>query len=41
MGAINEEGLVAFRQRMRRRLAQHGERIGVGAAEVFAAMLDL
>jgi len=41
MGAVDEDGLVAFRQRMRQRLAQHGERIGVDAAEVFAAMLDL
>jgi len=41
MGAVDEAGLVAFRRRIRQRLADHGERIGVGAAEVFAAIRDV
>jgi LmbE family N-acetylglucosaminyl deacetylase len=41
MGAVDDEGLVAFRQRVRQRLADNGERIGVAAAEVFAAIRDL
>jgi LmbE family N-acetylglucosaminyl deacetylase len=41
MGAVDGAGLEAFRQRMQARLASHGERIGVGAAEVFAAITDI
>jgi LmbE family N-acetylglucosaminyl deacetylase len=41
MGAVDDAGLDAFRQRVRRRLAEHGERIGTAAAEVFAAIRDL
>ncbi len=41
MGAVDDAGLVAFRERIRGRLAGHGERIGVPAAEVFAAINDL
>ena len=41
MGATDEAGLEAFRQRVRRRLATNGERIGTAAAELFAAVRDL
>jgi LmbE family N-acetylglucosaminyl deacetylase len=41
MKAVDEAGMEAFRERMRRRLAEHGARIGGGAAEVFAAVDDL
>jgi LmbE family N-acetylglucosaminyl deacetylase len=41
MKAVDEAGMVAFRERMRKRLTEHGARIGVGAAEVFAAVNDL
>jgi LmbE family N-acetylglucosaminyl deacetylase len=41
LGAVDEAGLDAFRERMRSRLAEHGALIGVGAAEVFAAVTDL
>ena len=41
MRAVDDSGLAEFRQRVRGRLASHGERIGVGAAETFAAITDL
>jgi LmbE family N-acetylglucosaminyl deacetylase len=41
MKAVDDTSLAEFRQRVRRRLASHGERISVGAAEVFAAINDL
>jgi LmbE family N-acetylglucosaminyl deacetylase len=41
MGALDDAGLAAFRARIRDRLASHGERIGVAAAEIFAAIRDL
>jgi LmbE family N-acetylglucosaminyl deacetylase len=41
MGAVDDTGLAEFRQHVRRRLASHGERIGVAAAETFAAINDL
>jgi len=41
MKATDDEQLVAFRQRVRTRLAQHGERAGVGAAELFKRITDL
>lgn len=41
MKARDEAGLAAFRDRMRRRLAEHGERFGVPAAEIFKRIADL
>jgi LmbE family N-acetylglucosaminyl deacetylase len=41
MGAVDEAGLDAFRTRVRTRLAEHGARAGVPAAELFAAIRDL
>jgi LmbE family N-acetylglucosaminyl deacetylase len=41
MGAVDEAGLDAFRTRVRIRLAEHGARAGVPAAELFAAIRDL
>jgi LmbE family N-acetylglucosaminyl deacetylase len=41
MGALDETGLAAFRTRVRARLAEHGTRAGVPAAELFAAIRDL
>lgn len=41
MGAVDEAGMDAFRERVRRRLTSHGERSGVGAAELFAAITDI
>jgi LmbE family N-acetylglucosaminyl deacetylase len=41
MGAVDDAGLAAFRQRIRQRLADNGARIGVAAAEVFAAIRDI
>ncbi len=41
MGAVDDEGLVKFRRRVRDRLAEHGRRIGVPAAEAFALISDL
>ncbi len=41
MGAVDEEGLEAFRRRIRQRLAGNGERAGAGAAELFAAITDI
>jgi len=41
MGAVDDDGLVRFRRRVRDRLAEHGRRIGVPAAEAFALITDL
>jgi LmbE family N-acetylglucosaminyl deacetylase len=41
MKAVDEAGMVAFRERVRRRLAEHGARIGAAAGEAFAAVNDL
>jgi LmbE family N-acetylglucosaminyl deacetylase len=41
MGAVDEAGLDAFRTRVRTRLAENGARVGVPAAELFAAIRDL
>lgn len=41
MRATDDHGLVAFRRRLRERLAEHGRRFGVVAAEVFKAIHDL
>jgi LmbE family N-acetylglucosaminyl deacetylase len=41
MKAVDDAGLEAFRQRIRHRLGEHGERIGVPAAEVFATIDDV
>ena len=41
MGAVDDEGLETFRRRIRERLASQGERIGTGAAELFAAVTDI
>jgi LmbE family N-acetylglucosaminyl deacetylase len=41
MGAVDEAGLDAFRTLVRTRLAEHGARAGVPAAELFAAIRDL
>jgi LmbE family N-acetylglucosaminyl deacetylase len=41
MGAVDEAGLDAFRARVRARAAEHGARVGVPAAELFAAIRDI
>jgi len=41
MGAADESSLGPFRRRIRDRLADHGRRIGVAAAEAFALLTDL
>jgi LmbE family N-acetylglucosaminyl deacetylase len=41
MRAVDDEGLARFRRRMRDRLAEHGRRVGVPAAEAFALITDL
>jgi LmbE family N-acetylglucosaminyl deacetylase len=41
MGATDEAGLEAFRRRVRNRLAEHGRRIAVAAAEVFKAIREI
>lgn len=41
MGAVDDEGMDRFRRRIRDRLAEHGRRIGVPAAEAFALIGDL
>ncbi len=41
MGAADEQGLEPFRRKIRDRLAAHGRRIGVAAAEAFALIGDV
>jgi LmbE family N-acetylglucosaminyl deacetylase len=41
MGAADEAGLEQFRRRIRNRLAEHGRRMGVVAAEAFARISDV
>jgi LmbE family N-acetylglucosaminyl deacetylase len=41
MGAVDAGGLAAFTRRVRERLAEHGRRVGVAAAELFAAVRDI
>jgi LmbE family N-acetylglucosaminyl deacetylase len=41
MKAVDEGGLVAFRRRIRERLAEHGRRIGTPAAELFKRISSL
>lgn len=41
MGTLDAEGLGPFRRRITTRLAEHGRRIGVEAAETFALITDL
>jgi LmbE family N-acetylglucosaminyl deacetylase len=41
MKARDEDQMDAFRTRMRSRLAEHGARAGVGAAEIFKRISDL
>ncbi len=41
MKAVDDDGMDAFRRRIRTRLAEHGRRIGVEAAELFKAITDL
>ena len=41
MGAVDDAGLDAFRARIRGRAAQHGARVSIPAAELFAAIRDI